>query len=529
MSASTNPTSLMLTGHLPFVLLLAGLIAFPLSLLLLRLYKRAVVRSMRTSAATTVEPRDPHVAPETGANREAFRNADQLRDVALTAPRKAAVIYAAAGSAYAVVMTAAFLLASDIPFLPGRAVVLFWNFVWPVALAVMLIAAPTWRRKSVILVGYFAVLCGGSFFGLDWKQVVAIWAYANLGATLLLLFFLTRGIRAVGPMVFTFVLLALVGCEVAIDLLAYDVQHRGSVAHAALSAGLNAFSYLTLVAIAGIAVFSVFGWLGMRWIGRRYERKKVTDQSITLDAIWIVFAVVHAVFLALNGPAWSLASIAAFVIYKAVLAIGFRLWRPSGAYVPRLVILRVFSLGRRSQRMFNALAQHWRYIGSIQLIAGPDLATTTVEPHEFLAFLGGKLSRQFIDGAETFRRRLGEVDLKRDFDGRFRVNDFFCNENAWRLVLSGLIRETDAVLMDLRGFTRANAGCVFELQELMKLGEPARVLFMVDETTDQAFLNETLGNSATQFRFLHASGRRGELRNIIGSICQAAQFAPAST
>ena len=281
MSASTNPTSLMLTGHLPFVLLLAGLIAFPLSLLLLRLYKRAVVRSMRTSAATTVEPRDLNVAPETGANREAFRNADQLRDVALTAPRKAAVIYAAAGSAYAVVMTAAFLLASHIPFLPGRAVVLFWNFVWPVALAVMLIAAPTWRRKSVILVGYFAVLCGGSFFGLDWKQVVAIWAYANLGATLLLLFFLTRGIRAVGPMVFTFVLLALVGCEVAIDLLAYDVQHRGSVAHAALYAGLNAFSYLTLVAIVGIAVFSVFGWLGLRWIGRRYERKKVTDQSIT--------------------------------------------------------------------------------------------------------------------------------------------------------------------------------------------------------------------------------------------------------
>jgi hypothetical protein len=39
---------------------------------------------------------------------------------------------------------------------------------------------------------------------------------------------------------------------------------------------------------------------------------------------------------------------------------------------------------------------------------GPDLATTTVEPHEFLGFLSGKLARRFIDGPETLDLRLSE-------------------------------------------------------------------------------------------------------------------------
>jgi hypothetical protein len=115
-------------------------------------------------------------------------------------------------------------------------------------------------------------------------------------------------------------------------------------------------------------------------------------------------------------------------------------------------LLRVFSLGRRSERLFDALATHWRHVGNIRLIAGPDLATTTVEPHEFLGFLSGKLARRFIDGPETLDLRLSETDLEPDPDGRFRVSDYFCYDDTWLTVLSRLADESDAVLMDLRGF-----------------------------------------------------------------------------
>ena len=36
------------------------------------------------------------------------------------------------------------------------------------------------------------------------------------------------------------------------------------------------------------------------------------------------------------------------------------------------------------------------------MIAGPDLLTAVVEPYEFLDFVSGKLSRQFVQGEEDF-------------------------------------------------------------------------------------------------------------------------------
>ena len=151
----------------------------------------------------------------------------------------------------------------------------------------------------------------------------------------------------------------------------------------------------------------------------------------------------------------------------------------------------MFSLGKRSARLFDAFAKLWRHAGHIRLIAGPDLATSTVEPHEFLDFLSGKLGRRFISGPETLARRLSETEQRRDLDGRYRVDDFFCHDDTWQMVLKRRRGESDAVLMDLRGFLPDNQGCVFEINELLNVVPLDRVVFVVDATTDLAFLRET--------------------------------------
>lgn len=510
----------LLANHLPFVLIASAVIAFVLSAFLLRRYKRAVLRSMSNRAGGTATSQFPPSQPSRRGTRS-----EELRNIALGSPARAAFIYAIAGSAYAFVVSISYITAAGSSVTPARVLVVFWNFAWPVAWSVMLVASTTWRSKAVIVAGYFAILCASGLAGLGWQQVLILWTVANFGATALLLCFLTRGIRAVGPLVFTLVLIALIGCDLAVDLLAYDVNHSGALAHAILATGLSATACLALVALCGIAIFAIVGWAVMRRIGHRYEAKKLTDQSITLDSLWIVFAIVHGVFLSLSGIAWALIAVLAFAAYKITLAAGFRLWKPPSFDAPRLLILRVFSLGRRSQRLFNAIQQQWRYAGSIQLIAGPDFASSTIEPHEFLAFLGGKLSRRFIESSQTFQQRLAETDLQRDFDHRFRVTDFFCQDNAWQMVLSRLVNETDAVLMDLRGFTRANTGCVFELQELKEHARAGSVVLIVDGTTSEDFLNETLGESAAKFRFVKTNGRGGKVREIIEAICAAAAAA----
>ena len=161
----------------------------------------------------------------------------------------------------------------------------------------------------------------------------------------------------------------------------------------------------------------------------------------------------------------------------------------------RLLLLRVFSLGKRSEQLFSVVTKRWRFVGSVQLISGPDLATTTVEPHEFIGFLGGRISRHFIGNKKQFERRLSELDAAKDFDGRYRISNFFCFENTWEAVLSSLVKSTNAVIMDLRGFTAKKSGCVRELDELVNVIPLQRVVLVVNATTDMTFLKHTLRQS----------------------------------
>lgn len=50
--------------------------------------------------------------------------------------------------------------------------------------------------------------------------------------------------------------------------------------------------------------------------------------------------------------------------------------------------------------------------------------------------------------------------------------------------------------MDLRGFTNANAGCVFELRQLALAGPLANCVFVADDVTDRPLAASALGTGA---------------------------------
>jgi hypothetical protein len=60
------------------------------------------------------------------------------------------------------------------------------------------------------------------------------------------------------------------------------------------------------------------------------------------------------------------------------------------------------------------------------------------------------------------------------------------------MVLRRLAKTSDAVMMDLRGFTGRNKGCVFEIHALLDNVALSRIVFVVDKTTDEAFLREAV-------------------------------------
>lgn len=126
------------------------------------------------------------------------------------------------------------------------------------------------------------------------------------------------------------------------------------------------------------------------------------------------------------------------------------------------------------------------------MIAGPDLVTTTIEPHEFLEFVSGRLGRQFIRDQQDLERRVKNIDKVQDPDGRYRINEFFCHHDTWQITMERLAATSDTVLMDLRSFSPANQGCIFELGRLVDSVNLNRIIYLVDNTTDHGFLESTL-------------------------------------
>jgi hypothetical protein len=200
-----------------------------------------------------------------------------------------------------------------------------------------------------------------------------------------------------------------------------------------------------------------------------------------------------------------------------------------------LLLLRVFALGRRSENLYDSLGKSWRAVGSMQLIAGPDLATSTIEPHEFLDFVSGRLDRRFIDTGGSLDLRIDQMDLAPDGDGLYRVTEFFCHDDTWKLTLSRLADESDAVLMDLRGFSQQNSGCTFEIHELVNVLPLQRVVFAIDQSTDQTFMRATMQQAWRQIKDRSPNRRAGAgqvslvqlssdgaMRDLLYALCAAA-------
>ena len=95
--------------------------------------------------------------------------------------------------------------------------------------------------------------------------------------------------------------------------------------------------------------------------------------------------------------------------------------------------------------------------------------------------------------AAKLEEGLRELESASDPDGRYRVSEFFCYENTWRATLRALVARSSVVLMDLRGFTKANTGCVFELEQLAAAGRLGSCVFVTDDTSDRVLAASALG------------------------------------
>ena len=554
-------------GMMFFIFLLALAVSFPVSFALILFYRRAVLKSMNAqtdsppqqrsenadSSTARVSPENPAPALplitiyEGTSSIPLDAKAATLFGKMRFARWQAAAIYTLAGIGFALVMMLAFLYDLD-GFFPLRVVLMTAIYAFPMVLVINIVAEP--RRAGKFLTGaiYFFILASMYFAALALNlklpllSIAYLFLLMNLPGVIFLQVIMWRKIRAVAPLVLIFVSVAVSGAQLAISVGSSDDRVLRFLTWAGSFVGAGAKFVLFGIILAGISMLMPISWLILRRVGSRYEKKKISDQLITVNAVWLIFGIANSLLLTSSGVVWILAGFAAFVVYRTILRIGFRLIKSSSSSLDgkKLLVLRVFSLGKRSERLFAAVGSLWRYGGSVRLIAGPDLATSTVEPHEFLDFVSGKLARRFIDRTETLDLRFSETDDAPDPDGRFRVNDFFCRDNAWKTVLARLVRESDAVIMDLRDFSAQNSGCIYEIDELINHAPLERVVFVVGGNPhDERLLLQTARQSWERMKIISPNknfesaarlclfrltnpNSGGALRQLLRALCVAA-------
>jgi len=558
-----------LTGALPIILIIAAILTALTSFLLSYLYRRAVIRTMGKRAKTQPSPtKTQNITEKSSPKKPPALSFNSLGDSSSTPqsvkvqrlytglikiPKQYTLVIALASAIYVLTIAFLYLTATQIEFTLIRFLYGCLLFSWPIAITLFLLSDVTVRAKSFVVAGYLAcaILISTLAAAPNWPLVFGMllqWLKDGVKAMVILVVFLNRRTRAVAPLIMIFAIFAVAGGVLA---LIYGLEPMSIyLTSGHWIAGLFLFFSrlfgetaavpisMFLLSLLGVAIFGVLGWLVSRIIKTLYLNKKISDQSLLLDSIWFFFAVIQSITFAFVQPWMILSGLVAFMNFKIITGIGFALLRKKQIVgdVPQLLMLRVFSLGKRSETLYGRLTRLWRYVGNTLFITGPDLAIATVEPHVFLEYLSGRLSSRFIDSEDTLQQTIAQIDLISDSDGRFRIQDFFCFEDTWKMVLSRLVDESEVVLMDLRSFSAKNAGCKFEIEELVNHIPVERVIFVTDKTTDESFMHQSMVSawesmsadspnriSSAKINLFEYTGKRaGEFQELLQAISSAA-------
>ena len=379
-----------------------------------------------------------------------------------------AVAYGCGGVAQATVMTLFVLLGDrDVYTRP-----LIWLSIWlvmalPVAATVgyVLSTRPAMRALWVVNALAAALIVSGEARGLVWA---AFLPYILFPAVLFLLFNL-RYWRATAPLVLVLALGGSLGWLALVE-----------IGKLVVGEGLALWGFRLLGLAAGVLLALPVA----RGIGRRYQKRRISEQMLFVDAWWALLTSVQTTVLVIMdgqiGKVFAFLGFGAYLLVSRALLHGMQTDRPPAA---RLLLLRVFGHGRRTERLLDELTQRWRPFGTVDLIAGRDLALRNVDPGEFYSFLSGRLDREFVQGPADLDQRLARRDDRSDPDGRYRVNQFFCHSDTWQLTLDRLVDDCDGVLMDLRGFDVDRTGCLYEIGRLAEHVGSRPIVLLADAHT----------------------------------------------
>jgi hypothetical protein len=501
----------------PFLVVGAGFLGLPVTALLLNRYRRAVLGLM---SARGDDLGDAGAVP--GALDAGGTVRPQLDRMVVRRRRLHVAITVGAGLFVGCTYGLLYLVWNDLEILPFRLAFVVLMFAWP-AIPGVWVASDGDRVWTTIAVAVYstAVVGVGVVAGLGAVGAVASWASFNLLPTIVVVAFFTRTFRAVGVCVLGVMLAAVAGSITLVGSLQSDAVARGAVEVAsALGVNSGPAVFWTVVAIGFAGAGAAGLWVFVR-LGHWYSDRRFSDHMLLLGSLCFVFCIDYVVSVGFGSPVVFALGLGLFAALAVITIAVFRRLVPAHDGPARLLVLRVFDHTGKAHLLLDRVGARWRFIGPVRMIGGPDLASSNIEPNEFLTFLGGRLRHLFISNFEALGRRFSSLVSATDPDGRFRVEEWFCFDTTWRAAVEGLVARSDAVLMDLRGFTDRREGAVHELEVLAHAGAFPRTVLVVDHTTLRPSLDTILASTGSSAPSI-VTADKDDPRPIVGALLSRA-------
>lgn len=235
----------------------------------------------------------------------------------------------------------------------------------------------------------------------------------------------------------------------------------------------------------------------IKWVASLFEQKRLSDRQIRIGC-WLLFTSIVALMMLQVDDDESMALRPIAMLIPAITGISFWFYLRKSAAITvtssaqRLLLLRVFSSDKRGEKWLSSVERFWRHLGPVYLIAGPDLAKSSIDPYELYQFLSRNIKSLFIRNEQQASKHLEETDNQADADGRFRINEFFCLDDTWEFVAQGLIKQSDVVVLDLRDFELSRVGTAKEIEFLSRFNAFSRSLVLVNNEEDIVKLIEMI-------------------------------------
>ena len=101
--------------------------------------------------------------------------------------------------------------------------------------------------------------------------------------------------------------------------------------------------------------------------------------------------------------------------------------------------------------------------------------------------------RRFIRNLPALERRVSAARKQTGgWRGIFKGFPMYCYDNVWKRAVNALLGTSDVVLMDLRGFSPARAGCEYEIGLLIDQYPIRKTIFLVDQAETRKDVHELI-------------------------------------